>query len=66
MSAHPLRTTVQNALAWAPTLDARQIGVAEPNGVVTLSGHVPSSFAGVESERVTRRVLGVKARANWS
>lgn len=62
--ANPLRTTVQNALAWAPTVDERQIGVAETDGVVTLSGHVPSYFARVEAERVTKRVFGVKALAN--
>lgn len=64
MTSNPLRTTVQDALAWAPTVDARQIGVAVTDGVVTLSGHVPSYFARVEAERVTKRVFGVKALAN--
>jgi len=37
-----LQQSVIDELAWEPSVSARQIGVAVLNGVVTLSGHVPT------------------------
>lgn len=59
-----LRTNVEDALALAPDIDERRIGVAATDGVVTLTGHVPSFTERVEAERVTKRVFGVQAVAN--
>ena len=64
MKPNALRTNVENALAWAPNIDASRIGVAANDGAVTLSGQVPSYYARTEAERVAKRVRGVKAIAN--
>lgn len=61
---NPLRRNVEDALAWAPDVDERRIGVAASDGVVTLTGHVPSFADRVAAERVTKRVFGVQAVAN--
>ena len=59
-----LRTNGEGVLAWAPDVDDSRIGVAATDGVVTLTGHVPSFADRVAAERVTKRVFGVKAVAN--
>lgn len=59
-----LKTQVQNALDWDPSIDARDISVSTEAGVVSLRGYV-STFAEKQSaERVVLRVFGVKAVAN--
>lgn len=64
MSTNMLRQRVEDALDWAPNLDASQVGVAAQDGVVTLTGHVPSFAEKTTAERVAKRVVGVKALAN--
>jgi osmotically-inducible protein OsmY len=58
-----LRATVQTELNWEPSLSAADIGVAAKNGVVTLTGHVPTYAEKFAAEAATRRVKGVKAIA---
>ena len=59
-----LRKDVEDALAWAPNIDERRIGVATEDGIVTLTGHVPSFAEKMAAERVVKRLYGVKAVAN--
>lgn len=59
-----LRRDVLRALEWDPSIDARSIGVAAKNGVVTLTGHVSSYSDKWEAERIAKRVAGVTALAN--
>jgi osmotically-inducible protein OsmY len=59
-----LRRDVLRALEWDPSIDARSIGVAAKNGVVTLTGYVPSYSDKWEAERIAKRVAGVTALAN--
>jgi osmotically-inducible protein OsmY len=51
-------------LAWDPSLDAAHVGVAVKDGVVTLTGHVPSYADKWAAEKAAKRVHGVKAVAN--
>jgi len=64
MTDRELKQDVQNALDWAPGLDAADIGVSCEAGVVTLRGNVGSYSQKVAAERDTLRVYGVKAVAN--
>jgi osmotically-inducible protein OsmY len=59
-----LRRDVLRALEWDPSIDARSIGVAAKNGVVTLTGYVSSYGDKWEAERIAKRVAGVTALAN--
>jgi osmotically-inducible protein OsmY len=59
-----LRTHVLDELDWAPNVDAENIGVAVSDGVVTLSGSVPSYAEKRAAERAVLRVAGVKGIAN--
>jgi osmotically-inducible protein OsmY len=59
-----LQQRVAEALSWEPSVDASHIGVAASDGVVTLTGQVPSFVERLEAERVAKRVAGVKAIAN--
>jgi osmotically-inducible protein OsmY len=59
-----LRRDVLDELEWEPSLDAAGIGVAAGDGVVTLTGGVPSFAEKVTAERVAKRVHGVRAVAN--
>jgi osmotically-inducible protein OsmY len=58
-----LQHDVQNELYWAHTVTAANIGVVAHEGVITLTGDVPSYFEKVEAEHVARRVAGVMAIA---
>jgi len=49
---------------WAPGLDASQIGVSARDGVVTLTGYVPSYAEKLAAERAAKRVFGVQAVAD--
>ena len=42
MGDKELRAAVEQALDWEPIIDAKGIGVSIQDGVVTLSGHVPT------------------------
>jgi osmotically-inducible protein OsmY len=59
-----LQQDIIDDLRWDPSIDASKIGVAVTNGVVTLTGSVPSYFQKQNTERVAKRVAGVRAVAN--
>jgi osmotically-inducible protein OsmY len=55
---------VLEALMWEPSVDATRIGVAANDGVVTLTGQVPSYSDRFIAERVAKKIAGVKGLAN--
>jgi osmotically-inducible protein OsmY len=59
-----LKKDVETELEWEPSVHATQIGVSVTDGIVTLSGHVPSFAEKYAAERATKRVYGVKAVAD--
>jgi osmotically-inducible protein OsmY len=61
MDDKTVRQHVIDELAYAPMIDAAQIGVAVENGIVTLSGHVRSYAEKGIAEHVALRVRGVRA-----
>ena len=58
-----LRTRVQDELNWQPGIDSADIGVAVDDGIVTLTGHVPSYFQKVAVERAVKALKGVRGVA---
>lgn len=56
-----LQRSVQDELAWEPSVTAAHIGVAARDGVVILSGHVLAYSEKNAAEKAVRRVKGVKA-----
>jgi osmotically-inducible protein OsmY len=63
MGDKELRDAVEDALDWEPVINAEGIGVSVNDGVVTLSGHVPSFPEKREAEKIAGMVRGVKAVA---
>jgi osmotically-inducible protein OsmY len=61
---HSLQAAVLDRLDMDPAINSSHIGVAARDGVVTLSGHVPSLFERVEAEKVAGSVRGVRAIVN--
>lgn len=61
MNDKQLQQAVIDELDWEPSVDASHIGVTASNGVVTLSGHVPTYWAKRTTEKAAQRVKGVKA-----
>lgn len=59
-----LQRDVMAELAWEPSVNAAQIGVAVKGGVVTLTGHVPHYSEKYAAERAAGRVRGVRAVAD--
>lgn len=59
-----LKDDVEDELDWEPRVNAAHIGVAVTNGVVTISGHVPSFAEKYAAERTAKRVYGVNAVAD--
>jgi len=59
-----LKRAVESELNFEPSINAAEIGVAVRDGVVTLTGRVPSYWEKVAAERAAARVAGVKAVAN--
>ncbi|ODU02018.1 MAG: ornithine aminotransferase [Planctomycetes bacterium SCN 63-9] len=59
-----LQHEVLDELEWEPSVEAAEIGVAARDGVVTLTGSVPTYNEKVTAERVAKRIHGVKAVAN--
>ena len=55
---------VAEELTTDPALNATKIAVAVHNGVVTLTGTVPSYWQKVEAEATVKRVTGVRGVAN--
>ena len=58
-----LQLDVLNELKWEPGVEHEKIGISVDNGVVTLSGLVPSYSQKLLAEQVARRVKGVRAVA---
>lgn len=58
-----LQLDVLDELKWEPGVEHEKIGVSVDNGVVTLSGLVPSYSQKLLAEQVARRVKGVRAVA---
>jgi osmotically-inducible protein OsmY len=54
---------VLDELEFEPSIDSEHIGVTAANGVVTLSGYVPSYAQKMAAERAAWRVKGVRAIA---
>jgi osmotically-inducible protein OsmY len=59
-----LKRDVENELKWEPSVNEAHIGVSVKDGVVTLSGHVPSYGEKYAAQKATKRIYGVKAVAN--
>ena len=59
-----IREDVLAELKWDPKITSSDIAVAVKNGVVTLSGYVPSYWEKDAAEKAAKRVLGVKGVAN--
>lgn len=58
-----LRQLVEEELEFEPSIDAADIGVAVEEGVVTLTGHVPTYAQKRTAERVVAGVKGVRGIA---
>lgn len=63
MSDRELRRLVLDELEFEPSVDARNIGVAVQDGIVTLTGHVTSYAEKYSAERAVQRVKGVRGLA---
>lgn len=59
-----LMRDVTDELKYEPSIDAKEIGVAVKDGVVTLTGKVPSYAQKFAGERAVERVSGVRALAD--
>ena len=59
-----LQKDVMDELRWEPSVNAAHVGVTVKDGVVTLTGHVPSYSEKYAAEKAAKRVHGVKAVAN--
>lgn len=59
-----LHADVAEELAFDPSIDASRIAIAANDGIVTLTGTVPSYWQKVEAEKAVRRVAGVRGVAN--
>ena len=58
-----IRRRVIAQLDWDPSIDASDVGVTVRDGVVTLTGTIPSYWQEKEVERVVKCVTGVRAVA---
>jgi osmotically-inducible protein OsmY len=58
-----LQQDVMDELQWEPRVDHANIGVASKDGVVTLTGFVPSYASKIAAEKAARRVKGVRGLA---
>ena len=59
-----LRQRVLDELDWEPSIESADLGVAVKEGVVTLTGEVPSYAQKRTAERTVLRLAGVKGLAN--
>ena len=59
-----LKKDVEAELDWDPQVNAAHIGVVVRNGVVSLTGYVPSFAEKYAAERTAKRVYGVHAVAD--
>ena len=63
-SDEDLRRDVLAELEYDPSIDARKIGVAVEDGIVTVAGEVPSFAEKWNAERAVERVEGVRGIVN--
>ena len=63
MKDSELRQDILDELEFEPSIDANDIGVAVEDGIVTLSGHVPSYSQKVTVERLVSHLKGVRGIA---
>ncbi|MBN9316729.1 MAG: BON domain-containing protein [Devosia sp.] len=61
---HKLQAAVQSRLDFDPAINSSRIGVGAREGIVTISGHVPSLLERSSAERAAGQVKGVKAVIN--
>ena len=59
-----IKRNVEAELHWDPELDASDVAVTVKDGVVTLAGFVRNPTEQSAAERITKRVIGVKAVVN--
>lgn len=59
-----LQHDVMDELVWEPSVNAAHIGVTVKEGVVSLTGHVPSFAEKCVAEKAAKRVYGVRAVAD--
>jgi osmotically-inducible protein OsmY len=59
-----LQQDVMDDLRWDPSIDASKVGVVASNGVITITGTVPSYFQKQNTEKIVKRVAGVRGVAN--
>src|ERR687898_246455 len=59
-----IKDDLEDKLRWEPSIDAADIGVAVKEGIVTLTGRVPSFAQKYAAARAAARVLGVKVVVN--
>jgi len=59
-----LKRDVENELKWEPSVNEAHIGVTVKDGVVTLTGHVPSYAEKYGAEKAAKRLYSVKAVAD--
>jgi osmotically-inducible protein OsmY len=59
-----LKRDVETELKWEPSVNEAHIGVSVKQGIVTLSGHVPSYAEKYGAEKAAKRVYAVKAVAD--
>ena len=63
MSDIDIKQNVLDALEFDPSIDAAAIGVAVHDGVVSLTGHVPTYSEKIKAEDLAMAIRGVKAIA---
>lgn len=56
-----LQQDVIDELDWEPSIESSRIGVSVKNGIITLSGNVPTYYEKIAAEKAAKRVDGVRA-----
>lgn len=60
-NAEAIQRDVVDELAWEPKVDSSAIGVTVSDGIVTITGQVPTYAEKIDAEQAALRVFGVKA-----
>jgi osmotically-inducible protein OsmY len=63
MKDSDLRQLVIEELEYEPSIDAKHIGVAVADGIVDLTGHVPTYAQRTTTEKIVSRIKGVRGIA---
>jgi len=64
MSDAQLKTNALDELSWDPTVDEDRISVAVKDGIVTLTGRVPTYLEKLNASKAVRRVVGARSIKN--